>query len=166
MLTGNKCTCLQQTYSKLLSVQQTLYSLFFEASCLQKKKKKKPNWPWTGSMVVGLEWSVYLLITARLVLSGEGCLTATLLGSAVWTKWVWVIGAVYIRKYRHTLQTYNAICKSSALQMWGGIVCYWIASHLPTIYVLYMTFIQFTYMLKLSIHPKGGFVLVLCIHLI
>lgn len=34
----------------MLSVQKTLYSLFFEASCLQKK----PNWSWTGCMVVGI----------------------------------------------------------------------------------------------------------------
>lgn len=72
-------------YSKLFCVvlwflcNKLFCSLFFEVSCLQKKA----NQPWTGSMVVGLEWSVYLLITARLVLCGEGCLTATLLGSAV-----------------------------------------------------------------------------------
>lgn len=95
-LTVKESTGLHQNPSYTLSTGFSLKPIV----CRKKKKERErergeksgANWRCTGCTVVGLECSVYLLITARTVLCGEGCLTATLLGSAIWTKWVWVIG--------------------------------------------------------------------------
>lgn len=118
----------------------------------KRKKKKRANWPGAGSMVVGLEWSVYLLITATLVHWWEGCLPATLLGSAVWTKWVWVIGPVQTRKQLQTLQksdcgTIHCMCAyvkafvlfaNHQLQNCGGIECHWSTLYLKSIHSLHL----------------------------
>lgn len=87
----------------------------------------------------------YLLITARLVLCGEGCLTATLLGSAIWTKWVWVIGPVLIRKYLHNpescLERMDTLCNFLNAVMPSANIHY---------YVLLTCFKVYIFLIKIS----------------
>lgn len=82
MLTENEAICLHQT---CVTGFFTAFSLK-PVACKKERKKKGGGDKLTvhrlrsgGIRVV----CVYLLITARLVLCGEGCLTVTLLGSAI-----------------------------------------------------------------------------------
>lgn len=101
----------------------------------QKKRGKLPVARQHGSGIRVV--CVYLLITARPVLCGEGCLTATLLGSAVWTKWVWVIGTEQIRKFLHTpetgLEQEAELYKSCRVEIFrkrrGGSASCWLSLH-------------------------------------